>query len=136
MSKENEFVCEHCGYPAASATVFRSDESPYSETLECPKCKNVEITTRRLSKFKKGWRLIIESGLRDEVDQIPGAYLQLAEKDEQRIELGNMKMTEVPPTIAIKLQTKMNELQEIVKNSGILDELDAEGVRLDLRVSG
>lgn len=136
MSKESEFVCEKCGYPASSATIFRNDQSPYSETPECPKCNNIEIISRKLSKFKKGWRLIIESGLRDEVSQIPGAYLQLAEKNEQRIELGNMKMVDVPPEIAITLQTKMNELQEIVKNSGILDELDAEGVQLDLHVSG
>lgn len=135
MSKESEFVCKNCGYSAASATVFRSDESPYSETPECPKCKNDEIITRKQSKFKKGWRLIIESGLGDEVNQIPGAYLHLAEKDEQQIELGDMKMTEVAPTIAIKLQTKMNELEEIVKNSGILDELDAKGIRLDLHAS-
>ena len=136
MAKESEYVCEHCGNPAASATVFRSDESPYSETPNCPKCKNDEIISRKRSKFKKGWRLIIESGLRDEVNQIPGAYLQLAEKDDQRIELGNMKMTDVPPTIAIELQTKMNELQKIIKNSGILDKLDAKGIRLDLHVSG
>lgn len=84
----------------------------------------------------KCWRLIIESGLKDEVSQIPGAYLQLAEKNEQRIELGNMKMTDVPANVAISLQAKMNELQEIIKNSGILDKLEAEGVHLDLHVAG
>jgi len=136
MGSDNEFVCEKCGYPAASATVFRNKESPYEETPECPNCKSIEITTKRLSKFKKGWRIIIESGLRDDVSEIPGAYLQLAEKDDKRIELGNMRLQDIPAEDAIKLQTKMQELQRIVIDSGILDKLNAEGVQLDLRVSG
>lgn len=136
MDSNSKFVCEKCNYPAASATIFRNDESPFQETPNCPKCGNTEITTRRLSKFNKCWRIIIESGLKDEVAQIPGAYLQLAEKGEKRIELGNMKIKDVSPTVAITLQTKMKELQDIINKSGILDDLDTEGVSLDLHVSG
>jgi len=136
LSEENsEFVCSKCGFPAYNSTVFKSKESPYSETLTCPECKNDDIISRRLSKFRKGWRFILESGLNDEVDAIPGAYLQLAEKSDKKIELGNMQMKDVPPDIAMQLQTKMKELQEIVKKSGILDDLEKEGVVLNLNVT-
>lgn len=38
-----KFKCKNCGYPAANSTIFKELESPYRETLECPKCGSMEI---------------------------------------------------------------------------------------------
>lgn len=41
---DSKYVCKSCGYPAVSSGgPFRLIESPYNETLECPKCNGTEI---------------------------------------------------------------------------------------------
>lgn len=135
MNEIQKFVCGKCGFQAANSTTFKDDKPPFGETLQCPKCGYPEIVSERISKFRKGWRLIIESGLSGDIQSIKGAYLQLAEESDKNIDLGNMKIQDIPADVALRLQTKMRELQEAVLESGILERLKSEGIHLKMHVT-
>ncbi|MFZ0183523.1 MAG: hypothetical protein WAL88_01655 [Nitrosotalea sp.] len=131
---ESKYVCAQCGYPAINETIFRELESPFKETLECPKCNSTKIIPERNYAFRWGWRIIRESGTDKKVQEIPGTFLQLSKSGDE-LSKGSMRREDLPDHVVQEFDEKSVAINRILKESGILDKLTKLGVNLHYNIT-
>ena len=122
-----KYKCGKCGYPSTNETIFVELESPFSESLNCPKCGSPEIIPEEKFSYRWGWEVIRGSGVDEKIKNIEGTYLHLTHIGEKQPG-GTMKYEDLPHDVAKEFDEKSAEVNKIIHESGVLDKLAKAGV--------
>lgn len=133
MSNSKKYCCSNCGYSAKNSTVFY-DEEGHSESISCPKCGSENIVPDRRYRFRIGWELIHDSGVTDEIDKLDDVTLRLAEISDS-LEQGNMSENEVPKNVLQEINERQKQVNDIFRNSGIVEKLKKIGVNVRTNIT-
>lgn len=74
-----------------------------------------------------GWELIHDSGVSKDIDRLDDVNLRLAEPSDH-LDSGNISEDDIPQDVVQEIREKQNQANEILRNSGILDQLKEIGV--------
>jgi len=126
----SEYVCENCGYPAINSTIFR-DKNAFAESLDCPECGSGRIIKKDTYCYKIGWKILRESGADAKIKKIDGIFLKLSKTGDDLTMNGTIMEQELPPEVAKEFKEKTKLIEEIIKESDVLEKLKKLGVQIE-----
>lgn len=125
-----DYVCGKCGHHAQNSTIFR-DEITFSESLECPQCNSVHIIKKENYCYRIGWKILRDSGADSKIKQIDGVFLKLRMTGDEPTMKGTLNEQDLPPDIIKEFREKTKRVEEIVKESNILEKLEKLDVQIE-----
>lgn len=124
MLVEIKTVCKKCDNPVSTGDIYRTAGG--GESLSCPKCGSEEKKEVFVYTFEDGWELLHVSGVNDAIRKLGNVYLQLVKDPIQQAQ--EVKRLDIPNDVKRRALKSIEDAQQIIRDSGIMEDLKRMGI--------